>query len=341
MKRLLASLAALLLLLAPEGCGGTEQPKESGETASATRQIFAMDTYMTLTAYGEGSEAAVDAAVEEIQRLDALLSVGDESSEVSVLNATGSGTLSEDTAYLLDYARSLWRSTGGAFDITVYPMMELWGFTTGEYHVPDEMELAETLALVDCGLLAYEDGVLTLGAGQGIDFGGIAKGYTSGLVMDIFESYGVTGGCVSLGGNVQCYGTKPDGSLWRVGIENPDDSSSYLGVLTVSNMAVITSGGYERYFEENGVTYHHIIDPATGYPADSGLTSVTVVSPDGTLADGLSTSLFIMGLEDAVEYWRSSGEDFELVLLTGDGTLYITAGLESSFTSDFDVEIIL
>lgn len=130
--------------------------------------------------------------------------------------------------------------------------------------------------------------------GMKIDLGGIAKGYTSSKVMDIFKENGISSAVISLGGNVQTLNGKPDGSDWRVAVENPADTGSYIGVLSIKDKAVITSGGYERYFKQDGKTYHHIIDPANGYPANNGLTSVTIVSDDGTLADGLSTSLFIM-----------------------------------------------
>ena len=136
---------------------------------------------------------------------------------------------------------------------------------------------------------------------------------------------------MNLGGNVQALGSKTDGSKWKVGIQDPEGKEDYLGTLSIKDQAVITSGGYERYFEEDGKTYHHIIDPRTGYPADSGLLSVTIVSSDGTLADGLSTSLFIMGKEEAIEYWRDHSEEFDGILETEDGTLYVTEGIAEEF----------
>ena len=158
--------------------------------------------------------------------------------------------------------------------------------------------------------------------------------------MDIFKDYKVDSGLVNLGGNVQAYGTKPDGSNWRVAIQNPNNTEDYIGVLSIADKAVITSGGYERYFEQDGKTYHHIIDPSTGYPAENGLISVTIVSDDGTLADGLSTSLFIMGKDKAVEFWKSHSDEFDAVLEADDGTLYVTEGIKDSFTSDSTVEIV-
>ena len=173
-----------------------------------------------------------------------------------------------------------------------------------------------------------------------IDFGGIAKGYTSSRIMDIYKDNGITSGLVNLGGNVQALGTKTDGTKWKIAVQSPDDTEDYLGILSVQDKAVITSGGYERYFEQDGVTYHHIIDPKTGYPAENGLVSVTIVSSDGTLADGLSTSLFIMGEEKAADFWREHKDEFDAILMSDDGTLYVTEGLENDFSTERTVEII-
>jgi thiamine biosynthesis lipoprotein len=306
-----------------------------------------MDTYMTITCYGEQCQEALDASLEEIQRLDDLLSVGNADSEISILNTQGVGVLSQDTLVMIREAMWLTETTAGAFDMTIYPLMELWGFTTGDFAVPEEAELERLLSSVGSERLTLDEATstLTLGENQGIDLGGIAKGFTSDRLMEIFAEYDLVSGVVSLGGNVQCYGTKPDGSLWRCGIENPlapDDTSSLLGILSVDGQAVITSGAYERYFvdEDTGETYHHILDPKTGYPANNGLISVTSVSENGLLADGLSTACYVMGLEDSVQYWQNYGENFDLILMTEDGDVYITEPLAECFTSDFPTYVI-
>ena len=174
-----------------------------------------------------------------------------------------------------------------------------------------------------------------------IDLGGVAKGYTSTRLMDIYRSCGVTSGLVNLGGNVQTLGTKPDGSLWRIAIEDPDNGEDRLGVLSIADKAAITSGGYERFFEADGQIFHHIIDPATGWPAKNGLKSVTIISADGTLADMLSTSLYIMGTEKAqlfcLEHAASDG--FDAVLYTDDDMLLITPGIKESFEARREVKI--
>lgn len=305
------------------------------------KQLFAMDTYMTFEARGENAEEAVDAAIEEVKRLDALLSTGSASSEVYGINAVGEGAVSEDTAYLLDRAKEIYESTDGLFDITIYPIMELWGFTSKEYHVPTESELQAVLELVDASKIEFDGQNLTLSNGQKIDFGGIAKGYTSARVMDIFKEYGIENGMVSLGGNIQTIGVNEEGNPWNIGIRDPEGAQNdAIASVRVSGKAVVTSGGYERYFEEDGNTYIHILNPRTGYPADEDLVSVTIVSEDGTLADAMSTSIYLMGLEKASDYWREHGEEFDMILITDDGGIYVTEGASEDFSCQKDFEVI-
>lgn len=332
-KRLLAAGAAALILAV---CAAGY--RAAGRSREWTDQLFAMDTIMTFTACGPRGQAAVEAAKEEIRRLDALLSTGLESSEVSRLNREGGGLLSPDTAALTEAALAVWQDTGGLFDFTVYPLMELWGFPSGEFRVPAAEELAAVLPLTDAGQVRFDGESLQLGSGQRIDFGGIAKGYAAARVMEIYRAHGVTSGMVSLGGNVQVLGNKPDGTPWRIGVQDPAGSSgAYLGVLSLTDRAAVTSGGYQRYFEQDGQTYIHILDPRTGCPAESDLSSVTVVSRDGTLADALSTALYVMGRADAESYWRAHQEDFGLVLVDREGRIAVTEDLADSFAPEAEL----
>ncbi len=332
-----AVVAMVLAVAVCSGCGedAVSDTQSTVDDTAVSQDIFAMDTYMTVTAYGEGAEAAVDAAVAYIEELDDLLSIGSDNSEITQLNETGSGTLSDDPAEILSRAIEIAEMTDGAFNPAMYPLMEAWGFPSQEYRVPSQSELDALLPLIDLSglMLDLDSGNVTLSEGMKLDLGGIAKGYTSAQVMEIFVENGVTSGLVSLGGNVQTLGTKTDGSLWRIALQNPDESADYLGVLELSDKAVITSGGYERYFEQDGITYHHILDPETGYPAESGLQSVTIVSDDGTLADALSTALFVMGLDKAIEFWRTYSDQFDAVFLTDDAMIYVTEGIADSFSS--------
>ena len=356
-KLLIALLCGALVCLPLAGCNNkngasgtdssvqSEVSEDAGEQNSSdssqeyTSDVFAMDTYMTLTAYGENAQEAVEAGIAEIQRLDDLLSTGKDTSEVAQINANGGGVLSEDTDYLVKRALDIYQSTIGAFDISIYPVMQLWGFTTGNFVVPSESDLAAKLALVDAGkiILSEENGQtsISLPEGMEIDLGGIAKGYTSGRVMDVMKSYGIKSAVINLGGNAHVLGNKTDGSQWKVGIQDPEDENGYLGGVSVTDKAIITSGGYERYFvdKDTGVKYHHIIDPKTGYSANNGLISVTIVSADSTLADGLSTSLFVLGTEDAITYCEEhcAEDGFDAIMEDEDGKLYITDGIYDDF----------
>lgn len=331
MKRLfIGALLAAALMLA--GCGA----QTSAEEPSQSREVYAMDTVMTLEAYGQNADAALDEAVAEIERLDALWSIASSDGEIAQLNAEKQITASADTLALLTRAKEISAATDGLFSTTIAPLMEAWGFTSGDYRVPDEAELSALLAHVDDEKIAISDSTVTIPADTKVDLGGIAKGFTSARVMDIFRENGVENGILSLGGNVQTLGTKPDGSLWRVGLQDPADERALFATLELADKAVITSGAYERNFEQDGIVYHHIIDPRTGYPAESGLSSVTIVSDDGTLADGLSTALFIMGKEAAVEFWRSHRDDFDMVLLADDGAVTVSAGIADALTLSDD-----
>lgn len=373
--------------------------ESSRKTASASepveRQIFAMTTVMNLNAYGDDADAALDEAQEEITALDALLSTGTKGSEVWTINQNGGGILSDDTSALTEASLRLYEETGGAFDFTIYPIMDLWGFTrlfgedsqeeggtpspdsepapvpdAGEEtaqttvesetltladsssenerlisHVPTQEEIDALLPLVDSSAVAYdaESKTLTLPKGAEIDFGGIAKGYTSQKIMEIFRSHGLSGGLADLGGNIQVMGEKPNGSPWRVGIEDPADTSERLGILSLEgDCTVITSGGYERYLvDRDGERYSHIIDPSTGYPADNDLSSVSIVCSDGTLADGFSTSLCVMGEEKAVSFWKAHSDEFQMVLFDTSGQIIVSEGLADSFSSDrFPVTVV-
>lgn len=316
------TILCLLLALSLTGCAGREQAEPE------TITLFAMDTYMELRAYGDA--AALSDAAALIHMLEDTLSVTDEGSEIYALNRDKRAVLSPDAAALTGAALELCERAGGALDVSVYPVLRAWGFTTGEYRVPSEEEISRLLRAVDYRRVRLEDGAAALGEDMMIDLGSVAKGYASGRVVALLRSAGVVSALVNLGGNVQTLGTKPDGSLWRVAIRDPF-GDGVLGVVEAADKAVITSGGYERFFERDGETYWHILDPATGRPARAGLAAVTVVGEDALTCDGLSTALFVMGPERAAALWRES-DDFEAVLVTDDGDVLITEGLEDCFS---------
>ena len=304
-------------------------------------EFFAMDTVMTINAYGSKSESAVKAAQNEINRLDKLLSVQNENSEIFKLNQSKEMTVSEDTLTLITRSKEIYTLTDGAFDISCEPLTREWGFYSGlENKVPSQKAIETALEGVGAEHINIENSTVTLDENTSLDLGGIAKGYASQKAAEILKEYGVTSALMSLGGNVRAVGSKPDGESWSVAVTDPDDNSKSIGTLKISDKAVVTSGGYQRYFEENGQIYHHIIDTKSGYPADSGLKSVTIVSDDDTLADALSTALFVMGLEKSEQFYCKNSSLFGAVFITDSNEIYITDNLKDSFMSEQGFEVI-
>lgn len=322
-----------ILILGIGGCSG----KQNQDMAEHSESFFAMDTYMTFTAYGTDAEQAVLAAEEKIRELEELWSVTREDSDVYAINHSDGQTVTVDqrTAELLSFALNMAEKTNGVLEPTIYPVLAAWGFTTRENRVPEEMELAELLEKVGYGKVELNGNQIRIEAGSMIDLGAVGKGYAGDEAAQVLRERGITAALLDIGGNIQAIGTKPDGSDWRVGLRDPF-SGGVLGILQVSDMAVVTSGNYERFFTgENGKVYGHIIDPATGYPVENGIASVSVIASEGKLCDALSTALFVMGLEHAQDYWRQH-QDFEMILVMEDGNIYMTEGIKDRFTLGSD-----
>lgn len=286
MKRALCLILICMVLLA--GC--QRQTKQT---------VFAMDTVMDLQLWGADSETAAAAIKDLILETESKWSAHKEDSVLNQGESFGDP--------LLEKVMQLSERTGGAFDPRLYSVSCLWDFSGENHAVPTQEQISA----------AMEEKLW--------DLGGAVKGYAGQKAADYLQSTDVTHAILNLGGNIQTYGNKPGGQPWSIGVQNPA-GGDYLGVVSVvGTMSVVTSGDYQRYFEQDGIRYHHILDPKTGMPARSGLSSVTVICRDGLTADCLSTALFVMGLEKAAEFWRQS-DDFEAVFVTADGKLYATEG---------------
>ena len=328
-RKTAALLCAILIIMTPAllfgGCS---------EKRSSSGVFFAMDTVMTFTLYGKNHAEALNACESEVYRFDRLLSAADPESEISRINAAAGefAGVSEETREIITRSIELSEETGGALDITVYPLVSLWGFYNKEYRVPEPDEIAAALADIGSEEIFVKESSVKIAFGQQIELGAVAKGYLTDRIWNILREYSIKRAVISLGGNVLVLGDKPDGTPWRVGIEDPFSPEKYFGILLESDVVVVTSGDYQRYFEtEDGRRYHHIFNPANGYPADNDLVSVTIISEDGTLADGLSTALFVMGSEQAVDFWRMN-KRFEMILVTKTKEVILTPGLMDIFS---------
>ena len=303
------------------------------ELSAQERSLFAMNTYMTFTAYGKNAAEALDVALERVEEAEALWFVTEQNSEIYQANHSGGQpvTVSDETAQLVSFALDMAEQTDGAVDPTIYPVLSAWGFTTQTKQVPEEGQIASLLQNVDYGRISLEGDRLTVPDGMQLDMGAVGKGYAGDLVIEVLKEYGVESALINLGGNVQAISSRPDGNDWRLGIRAPWEEGN-LGVLRISDAAVVTSGGYENYFEDDeGNIYWHILDPSTGYPADGGLQAVTIIGEEGKLCDALSTALFVMGEDGAVKYWRANG-GFDMLLVTEDGEIILTEGIAGQFT---------
>lgn len=305
-----------------------------------TQSFFAMNTYMSVTAYGDNAQPAVQQVQSTVTQLDSLWSVTDENSELYALNSNGSGTVSSETAELIRFCLNISEKTNGAFEPTIYPVLTSWGFTTDENRVPSDEEISNQLEKVGCeNVLLFDKNSdngseVTLSNGAMLDFGGIAKGAAADKAAEIMRENGVTSALINLGGSITVIGKNSDNSNWRIGVKDPF-SDGNIGILEISDTSAVTSGAYERCFTaSDGTVYGHIIDPASGRPVDNDLASVTIISENATLCDALSTALFVMGKEKALQFAdaNSKAMGFDYILITKDKEMFISGGAAANFT---------
>ena len=315
MKKGLA--AVLTLLLAALLCGCAAQPVSS--------QSFALDTVVTITIYAGGGEAEAQAALARVDECEALLSAHRQGSDIVFLNGADADEnvlVSPLTADVLRAGLEIGEKTGGALDITLYAVSQLWDYKSENPQVPDEAAVRAALEKSGRGRVCVEGNSVCTGGAQ-LDLGAIAKGAVGDEVMACLKEQGVTCALVNLGGNILTLGEKADGSPWTIAVASPF-GEGYAGRIEVGGgKAVATSSGAQRYFEKDGVVYHHILDPETGYPARSGLALVTVIADDGLTADALSTALFVAGEAQAARILEEQYPKVGAVLIRDDGSIRI------------------
>lgn len=297
--------------------------------AMKTSETFALDTICTQQVTGRSADAAISEVNEMLMRITKELSTNEGSYIYDINQSAPQGaSVSGEAAQLVSNALRFAADTDGAFDPAIGAVSSLWNISESP-RVPSPEEIAAALPLVDYRDVTVDGSTVTLKkAGIKLDLGGIGKGHAADLAVEIYKQRGIDNAILNLGGNVYAYGEKKDGSDYRVGLRDPlGAENDYAAIIPVQNTSVVTSGVYERFFESGGKTYHHLLDPATGYPADNGLLAVTVVCQSSTEADALSTALFVMGLEGGLAYAEQT-PGVEAVFFTDDQSIYATSGLE-------------
>lgn len=310
-KKILALAMSIALIVPAVACSKQEQSNDQ----YTDKQILKMDTVMTLRVYGSKANQAIDAATKRIDEIEQMASADIETSDVSHINqAAGKDYVKvhPEVIKMLNTAIKYSKITDGAFDVTVGPLIKLWGIGTSSERLPSDAEIKAKLPLVgykNISVNEQDSSIKLMKAGMAIDLGGIAKGFTADEIIKIFKQQGVKSALINLGGSsIYTLGKKPDGTPWSVAIQHPrkEKDQGYLGIIKMPEQAMSTSGDYERYFIQNGKRYHHILNPFTGYPADTGVMSDTVIIDSNVadcnmLADTLTKVTFVSGIEKGMK----------------------------------------
>lgn len=293
----------------------------------ATTSLNAMDTFMTIQVYGKKPDIALEKTKKLIYQIERNISTTNQASDVYRLNHGEKISAGNDTLTLTKYGLDFAKQTNGVFNPALYPVTSAWGFTTGAYKVPSENQIDELLPLTNYSKIQVNGDCINLEHGMALDFGAIGKGYTGDEAIKLLKANGIRSALLDLGGNIQALGKKTDGTEWNIGIKSPWTGKAAASI-KIADKAVITSGGYERFFTaDDGHNYIHIFDGKTGRPVDNGIAGVTIIAESGLYADALSTTMFVMGLKDAAAYWKEHS-DFEMIIFTENQDLYYTEGLD-------------
>ena len=343
---ILIIILVFTLLTACQNNNKSELSSESTktETKKETASEFLMDTIVDMQVFGKEADKVIEKSFNRMREIEDEMSKSIEKSDVSKINknaANGWVEIEQDTFTVIKKAVDYAKLTNGNFDPTIGPLVELWGIGTDKAKIPTESEIDKVKKLVNYKNIELDkkkQSIRLKRKEMKIDLGGIAKGYAADEVRNIANSYNIKSAYVNLGGNVLVIGGKEDGTPWKIGIQDPRKSrGSVMAGLEVKDKTVVTSGNYERYFEKDGIIYHHILNPETGKPTRNNLLSVSIIANDSFEADVLSTSAFILGRKNANKLIENKDE-VEAIFVTEDLKVYLTSGLKGKveiLDSDF------
>jgi thiamine biosynthesis lipoprotein len=316
------------------------------ERPEVVKSSYALGTIINLKVFGNKGEEAIEKAIEKLNDIDDKMSAFKKYSEISKINSKAGATqeaVSKDTYFVVKKAVEYSKILEGTFDPTIRPLVELWKIGTEEA-IPEKSKIEETLKLINYDHVILDgsnQSIMLKHKNQALDVGGIAKGFAADEVRDIFYKHNIKSALIDLGGNIFALGSKEDGTPWKVGIQNPfEPRGEYIGILSVKNKSVVTSGNYEKYFMKDGQRFHHIIDPKTGYPSQSKIISATIISDNSIDGDGLSTGVYILGINKAMEIIEAI-DGIDAIFITDDKKVYKTSGIDKSILTLTDEEFSL
>lgn len=311
--------------------------KDNKVTEPISRNEILMGTVVTVTLYDSNDESILDKVFNKVKDLESTLSINENGTLVDKINESAGiepVKVDYDTYTVIKKGLEYAKLSNGLFDISVGPIVKLWNIGLPEAKVPTPEEIDSKLPLIgysDVELNDEESTVFLKRQGMMIDLGGVAKGYTADVISDILTEEGVKSAIIDLGGNIFAHGKKVNGDDWRIGIQNPySDRGDIVGTITVKNKSIVTSGIYERYIEKDGIKYHHILSPKTGYPYENEIAGITIISDKSSDGDALSTSVFAMGVEEGMKFVNTQ-EGIDAIFVTKDNKIYITDGIRDIF----------
>lgn len=326
------SILLIFSLTILSGCS-----KDNKVTEPLSKTELLMGTVVTVTLYDSNDEGILDKVFTKVKELESTLSINENGTLVDKINESAGiepVKVDYDTYTVIKKGLEYAKLSNGLFDISVGPIVKLWNIGLPEAKVPTQEEIDSRIPLVgysDVELNDEENSVFLKRQGMMIDLGGVAKGYTADVISDILTEEGVKSAIIDLGGNIFAHGLKVDGSTWRIGIQNPfSDRGDIIGTITVKNKSIVTSGIYERYIEKDGIKYHHILSPKTGYPYENEIAGITIISDKSSDGDALSTSVFAMGVKEGMKFINTQ-EGIDAIFVTKDNKIYITDGIRDIF----------
>lgn len=346
MKKTLNHLSlCILLVFSLSILGGCSKKEVNKEPLSKSELL--MGTVIKVTLYDSDDESILNDIFNKVKELEANLSINENGTLVDKINESAGiepVKVDDDTYEVIKKGLEYSKVSNGLFDITIGPLVKLWSIGLPEQKLPTQEEIDSKLPLIDYNDLVLDDSEKTVylkRPGMMIDLGGIAKGFTADIISEILTERGVKSAIIDLGGNIFAHGNKNNTDFWKIGIQNPlSERGGIIGSIQVKNKSVVTSGTYERYFEENGVRYHHILSPKTGYPYENNIAGITIVSDKSVDGDALSTSVFAMGVEDGLKFVNSR-DGIDAIFVTNDNKVYLSDGIKDNFTlsnSDFTIQ---